>query len=123
MDIQFQPIGDFFFRFSVVHEGQKIKEGDIRILGNKTSENDASVTFTSGKSSYLETEFDMKNMNDGYYLLFTKLVDSIGQPYGEVNWILNLRNGKTGFSQFKKEHDKDLLELAKANMLSQISRL
>jgi len=123
MEIQFQPVGDFYFRFSMVYEGQKIKEGNIRILGKRVSENNVTVTFTSSKKISLKSEFDMKNMNDGFYLLFTKLVDSIGQPYGEVNWIMRLRNGKTGLSRIDKQDNKDLVELAKSNMLTQISRM
>ena len=81
----------------------ELKTKPARIEYKEVSDEDKNVTFV------LNVDFSLQNLASGYYNVFSKIVDSFGQPYTEMNFMFTVENGildKRDFiAHFKRSND------------------
>ena len=111
-----EDLGQLYYRDSWVYEGQRYKTNNFAINRNEivTSINEISKNDSNTQEIILENnEFDNTttitvNLNTkvarGNYMVFSKIVDSFGQPIAELNWFSKLTGGELDMESFRLEN-------------------
>ena len=104
---KFKDQGKLFYRDAWIFEGKRFMSFNFQV-DEKTAESfefhSSGLDGVSMKAWFeenmitgdllLNVNLKLDNVADGYYAVYSKIVDSFGQPYGQVNYLFEVVNAK-----------------------------
>lgn len=113
-------LGKLYYRDSWVYEGQRYLTNNLPI-----DQNNEITKIDNNNEIILKNEIDINNntittitvnlnikVAKGNYMIFSKIVDSFGQPIAELNWFTKMTGGSLNPLEFKEENtiNSDLIK-------------